>query len=317
MVASDRIQRPPVLVTGASGFVGTVVRAALTGRGSAVRLALRIVRDAVGGDTVETGDIESFGGWRTALKGVGCVVHLANVAHVGRRGVAYARAVNVDATARLAEAATDVGVTRFVYVSSAKVHGEETSSGPFDETFPLAPRDPYAELKVEAEGRLRAIAARGRLELVVVRPPLVYGPGVKANFLALLRAVARGVPLPFALISNRRSLVFVGNLADALVRCAESPAAAGKTYLVSDGSPISTPALCRALGDALGRPARLFSFPSTLLELAPPLRKLTRSLEIDDSAIRRELGWTPPLSFEEGIRTTAHWYLKESCRARN
>ncbi len=314
-MVSDRTQRPAVLVTGASGFIGAVVRDALTRRGSAVRVALRTVRDRVSGDVVEIGNIETFDGWRTALEGVACVVHIANVAHVGRQGVAYARTVNVDATARLAEAAVGAGVARFVYVSSAKVHGEQTSDAPFDERSPLAPREPYAQLKVDAEQRLGEIASRGGLELVIVRPPLVYGPGVKANFHVLLSAVARGLPLPFGSIENRRSLVYVGNLADAIVGCVHSPAAAGKTYLVSDGTPVSTPNLCRALGEVLGRPARLFPFSVPLLEIAPPLRKLTRSLEVDDSAIRRELGWTPPYTFEEGIRATAEWYLRAAREA--
>jgi nucleoside-diphosphate-sugar epimerase len=318
MTSSDRIRRPLVLVTGAGGFVGAAVRGALMRRGSAVRLALRAVRDVAGAgaaDTVETGKIESFAGWPTVLQDVGCVVHLANVAHVGRRGVAYARAVNVEASARLVEAAAGAGVARFVYVSSAKVHGEETLGVPFDERSALAPRDPYAKLKVEAEGRLGEIAARSGLDLVIVRPPLVYGPGAKANVLALLRSVAHGLPLPFSSIKNRRSLIYVGNLADAIVRCVDSPAAAGKAYLVSDETPVSTPELCKALGDALGRPARLFPFPAALLDLAPPLRKLTRSLELDDSAIRRELGWTSPYTFEQGIRATAEWYLRAAREA--
>jgi nucleoside-diphosphate-sugar epimerase len=152
---------------------------------------------------------------------------------------------------------------------------------------------------------LRAVPG---LSLTVLRPPLVYGPGVKANFLALMRAVARGWPLPLANIENRRSLVYAGNLADAAVRCLESPLAAGKTYGVADGAPLSTPALCRALGAALGRPARLFPCPPALLEFAPPARKLTRSLVVDDSALRRELGWAPPHTFDEGLRLTAGWF---------
>jgi nucleoside-diphosphate-sugar epimerase len=132
--------------------------------------------------------------------------------------------------------------------------------------------------------------------------------GVKANFRALMRAVMRGWPLPFASIVNRRSLVYAGNLADAVVHCLESPLAAGKTYGVTDGAPLATPGLCRALGAALGRPARLFSFPPALLELAPPATKLTRSLEVDDGALRRELGWAPPHTLEEGLRRTARWF---------
>jgi nucleoside-diphosphate-sugar epimerase len=186
-------------------------------------------------------------------------------------------------------------------MSSVKVLGEETPQRPFDDSSPLAPQDAYARAKAEAETALRAVPG---LSFTVLRPPLVYGAGVKANFLALLRAVARGWPLPLASIGNRRSLVYVGNLADAAVRCLESPLAAGKTYGVTDGAPLSTPALCRALGTALGRPARLFAWPPALL----PVRKLSSSLVVDDSALRRDLGWTPPHSIEEGLRQTAGWF---------
>jgi UDP-glucose 4-epimerase len=186
-------------------------------------------------------------------------------------------------------------------MSSVKVLGEETPGPAFDDASPPAPQDAYGRAKAAAEAALRAVPG---LSLTVLRPPLVYGPGVKANFLALMRAVARGWPLPLASIENRRSLVYAGNLADAAVRCLESPLAAGKTYGVTDGTPLSTPALCRALGAALGRPARLFPCPSALLEFAPPAKKLTRSLVLDDSAIRRELGWAPPYGFAEALRLT-------------
>jgi UDP-glucose 4-epimerase len=192
-----------------------------------------------------------------------------------------------------------------LFMSSAKVFGEETPGAPFDDSSPLAPQNAYASAKAAAERGLRAIAG---LRLTVLRPPLVYGPGVRANFLALLRAVARGWPLPLASIDNRRSLVGAGNLADAVARCVESPQSAGRAYAVTDGAPLSTPALCRALGAALGRPPRLLPFPPALLELAPPARKLTRSLVLDDSAIRRELGWAPPRGFEEELRLTAEWF---------
>jgi nucleoside-diphosphate-sugar epimerase len=152
------------------------------------------------------------------------------------------------------------------------------------------------------------LASGAPLELVIVRPPLVYGPRVRANFLALMHAIARGLPLPLASIRNRRSLVYVGNLCGAVAACVESPAAAGKLFQVADGEPVSTPELCRAIGRALGRPARLFSFPPPLL----PFGKLTGSLEVDDRELRRELGWRPPFSFEEGLRATAEWYRQRA-----
>lgn len=272
-----------ILVTGAAGFIGGAVCPALTARGFEVRAASRAV----------TGDLASLERWDDLLAGVDCVVHLANVAHVPASEAGRARALNVEATVRLARAAAERGVRRFIFLSSVKAEAGQ------------AREDAYGALKAEAEAGLAAIDG---IEVVVLRAPLVYGPGVKANFLALMRAIDRGLPLPFAGVENRRSLIYLDNLADAIVHCVDAPAAAGRTYPVSDGAPVSTPALCRAIGAALGRPARLFSFPVALLELAPPLRRLTRSLEVDDRAIRADLGWRPPCTFEQGLRETARWY---------
>ena len=190
-------------------------------------------------------------------------------------------------------------------MSSAKVLGEETPDAPFDDSSPLAPQDAYGRAKAAAETGLRAIP---NLPLTILRPPLVYGPGVKANFLALMRTVARGWPLPLAGIENRRSFLYVGNLADAVVRCVETPRSAGNTYCVTDGAPLSTPNLCRALGAALGVRARLFFFPSALLELLPSANKLTRSLVVDDRAIRRDLDWVPAHTIADGLHRTAEWF---------
>jgi nucleoside-diphosphate-sugar epimerase len=282
------------VVTGASGFIGQAVVPALRARGHEVV--------ALGRE--ELGDIAGFTGWGAHLEGADAVLHLAAIAHSRARDDERLRAVNVDAALALGKAAAVAGA-RMLFVSSVKVLGEETPGRAFDDASPPAPQDAYARAKAAAEAGLRAISG---LSLSVLRPPLVYGPGVKGNFLALLRAVARGWPLPLAGIGNRRSLVYAGNLADALVRCMESPLAVGRTYGVTDGAPLSTPDLCDALGAALGRPARLFAFPRPLLELAAPATKLTRSLVVDDGALRRDLGWTPPHSFEEGLRRTAEWF---------
>jgi nucleoside-diphosphate-sugar epimerase len=283
-----------VVVTGAPGFVGQAVVPALRARGHEV-IAL---------DRAIVGDLAGFNGWAAHLARSDAVVHLAALAHSCRVDEARLRAVNVDAALGLGKAAAAAGV-KMLLMSSVKVLGEETPQRPFDDATPPLPQDAYGGAKAAAESALRAVPG---LMLTVLRPPLVYGAGVRGNFLALMRAVARGWPLPLASIANLRDLVYAGNLADAVLRCLESPLAAGKTYGVSDGAPLSTPALCRALGAALGRPARLFPFPPALLEMAPPARKLTRSLVIDDSAIRRELGWAPPHPFEEGLRRTAQWY---------
>jgi nucleoside-diphosphate-sugar epimerase len=283
-----------VAVTGASGFVGKAVVSGLRACGHEVRTLERSV----------VGDLAEVVDWPAHLAGSDVVVHLAALAHARHIDPARLRAVNVDAALALGKAAAAAGI-RMLHMSSVKVLGEETRLRPFDDSSPLAPRGAYARAKADAEAGLRAIPG---LSLTVLRPPLVYGPGVKANFLALTRAVARGWPLPFAGIDNRRSLVYVGNLADAVLRCVESPLAAGHVFGVTDGAPLSTPALCHALGDALGRPARLFPFSRAILELAAPARSLTRSLVVDDGALRRALGWTPAHSFEDGLRRTAEWF---------
>jgi nucleoside-diphosphate-sugar epimerase len=283
-----------IMITGASGFIGRALCPVLAARGHEVAA---LERGA-------TGDLTAFADWSRVLTGADAVVHLAAIAH--RRGVddERLREVNVDVPVALGRAAAAAGV-RLLFMSSVKVHGEETQAAAFHETSAFTPADAYGRAKADAELALQSIDG---LKLTVIRPPLVYGPGVKANFLNLMSAVARGWPLPFARIANRRSLVYSGNLADAVARCLEAPQAVGKTYLVSDGSVLSTPALCRALGVALGVPARLFSFPVAWIELVAPLRKLTRSLEVDDGAIRRDLGWAPPQSMKQGLRLTAAWF---------
>lgn len=262
-----------IALTGASGFIGRNLRVALQATGHELA-------------------------FQEDYKGVNAVVHLAALAHGRGASRNQIKEVNVGLAERVGRAAAAAGC-RMIFMSTVKVHGEE-SAAPLRESSPLSPRDPYAESKVQAEEVLRALPA---LKLTVLRPPLVYGPGVKANFLALMKAIARGIPLPLAGIANRRSLVYVGNLADAVVRCIASPHAVGRTYLVSDGAAVSTPQLCSAIGAALGKSARLFSFSKAILPTS-----LVRSLELDDSAIRGELGWRPPFSMEEGLRATAQWY---------
>jgi len=276
-----------VLVTGADGFVGRALRVFLESNGVLQRAAVR-AESGIAGEVV-VGEVGARTDWREALDGCSAVVHLANVAHASVPKSRLFR-VNVEGTRRLAEDASTAGVKRFVYVSSAKA---------------IAPDDAYGRSKLAAEHALRSV--RG-IEAVVLRPPLVYGPSVKANFLALLVAVDRGWPLPVASVRNRRSLVYVGNLVDAILRCLVAPEAAGRTYGVSDGVPMSTPELVRAMARALGKPARLVPCPPLLLDWIPPLRRLTRSLEVDDAQIRSDLGWRPPYSFEQGLRATAQWY---------
>lgn len=309
-----------VLVTGASGFVGQALCSALLARGMAVTAAARSPLPPMPGlRTVQLGEVSGRTDWAAALKEVDGIVHLAARTHVMRETdrdpwTAFLTA-NVDATTRLAEQAAAAGVKRLVYASSIKVNGEATLPGqPFLDTDTPQPEDDYGRSKHLAEQALADIAGRTRLQVAVIRPPLVYGPGVKGNFLSLLRACRKRRPLPLGGIDNRRSLVYLGNLVDALLLCLQHPAAAGKTFLVRDGDDLSTPGLVRRLSAALGVAPRLVPVPADWLLLAGRLLgrraamdRLTGSLQVDDSRLRNELGWTPPFTVDQGLGMTARW----------
>jgi nucleoside-diphosphate-sugar epimerase len=310
-----------VLVTGANGFVGRALCEALVTSGRQVRRAVRAARPGDSG-AIAVGDIGGATDWSAALEGAGRVVHLAARTHVlhetaGDPLVEYRR-VNVEGTLRLAQQAARSGVRRLVFLSSVKVNGE-TTKRPFSENDAPRPEDAYGVSKWETEQALvRAVAETG-LEAVVLRPPLVYGPGVKGNFLRLMNLVARGLPLPLASIANRRSLIYIGNLVDAISGAIDLPRAAGRTYLVSDGEDVSTPDLARAIARALGVRARLLPCPLTVMKLGATLAgksavlaRLTGSLQVDGSAIRRELDWQPRFSLAQGLAETARWYHAQS-----
>lgn len=311
-----------ILVTGANGFIGRILCEALSARGLRARKA---VRAAGAGDAgaIAVGDIGPGTEWGAALKGVRGVVHLAARTHVLRETapdpLADYRRINVAGTERLARSAAASGVRRLVFVSSAKVNGERTAERPYAEDDAPRPEDPYGVSKWEAEQGLARVGAETELETVVLRPPAVYGPGVKGNFLRLMSLVARGVPLPLGAIANRRSFVFAGNLADAIVKALEAREAAGRTYLVSDGEDMSTPDLVRALARALGVKPRLFSLPLSALAIAAALAgkraefvRLAGSLQVDGTRIRRELGWEPRYTMVQGLAETARWYHSRS-----
>jgi nucleoside-diphosphate-sugar epimerase len=300
-----------VLVTGASGFVAGALLAELERGGARVRAALRSDRP-LPVERAVVGDIGPDTDWAAALAGVEVVIHLAAHVHQmhGGDAAAYHR-VNAAGTERLARQAAAAGVRRLVFLSSIKVNGEATQGRPFTEADPPAPVDPYGESKLAAERALARVAGETGLEVVVVRPPLVYGSGVRANFRALMRAVWRGIPLPLGRVDNRRSLIFRGNLASALGFLAGNADAAGRTFLASDGMDVSTPQLLRGVGQALGRPARLLPVPVPLLRAAArvtsrgdQLSRLIGSLQVDSGALR-SLGWRPPFTLEQGLAETA------------
>lgn len=314
-----------VLVTGAAGLVGAAVARDLAVAGYAVRGAVR--RRCAFGAGIEALVVGDIGGevggevdWPAALVGVDAVVHAAARVHVSRETAAdpaaeYMR-VNVEATRRLATAAARSGVGRLVFLSTVKIHGEETKLRPFTEDDAPAPDDAYGESKRRAEEALAEIAAATGLEIVVLRPPLVYGPGVGANFRALLRLADSPLPLPFGGIEgNARSLIFIANLVSAVRAALAHPAASGRFYLVRDGEDVSTAALIGRLRRAFDRPPHLFAAPRAALAAAgwlarrpQAVRRLAGSLAVDDGRIRAELDWQPPFTLDQGLAATAAWH---------
>lgn len=316
-----------ILVTGASGFVGRELCRTLCGQDMSVRAALRTAtQDLPVSEQSIVGSIAPDTDWTQALAGVDAVVHLAARVHVMRdRAVDPStefRTMNVAATEHLARSAAACGVRRLVFMSSVKVNGETSlADSGLSESDPPAPADPYGRSKWEAELALQRIAATTSLEYVVLRPPLVYGPGVKANFLSLMRWIAGGVPLPLGAIRNHRSLVYVANLTDAIRVCLTDPRAANRTFMISDGEDLSTPELIRRLAGALQRPARIFPVPGAWLSVAAritgqtaSLERLSGSLRVDSSGIRRTLDWLPPYSVDQGLRETAQWFAAQRAR---
>ena len=305
-----------ILVTGGSGFVGRFVCEDLLGRGHEVVASIRSPAAArrlpAGVSGIHVAPLGPDTEWRPALRDVQAVVHLAGLAHVlrGAPDEAYDLA-NTQGTVRLARQASDAGVRRFVFVSTVKGHGEGSPGRALEASDPVHPGDAYAASKARAEEALLAQHGRGGMSVAIVRPPLVYGPGVKANFRRMMEMVARGVPLPLGSVRNRRSLVSVWNLCDFVFACLSSPHAPGRAWLVSDDEDVSTPDLLRRLGVALGRPARVFPFPPSILRavlagigMGPEFEKISESLFVNVEPARRELGWQPRLTLAEGLART-------------
>lgn len=310
-----------VAVTGASGFVGqALVRRLGPDYGQRVVALTRtpFAGAPAGTPQILVPDVQSPAGWDNAFRGVDVVVHTAARVHVMRDGasdpLAEYRKVNLHGTCNVASHAAQAGVRRFVFISSIKVHGERTSPGlPFRAGDTPAPQDPYGQSKLEAEQALRALCHGAGMELVVIRPPLVYGPGVGGNFATLMRWVRRGWPLPLGAVNdNRRSLVALDNLVDLIATCVIHPAAADHSFLASDGHDLSTTQLLRNLAQAMNLKPRLIPVPAGLIRLGASAvrrpavaQRLCDSLQVDISATRQRLGWVPPISVAEALRRAA------------
>ncbi|KMZ11266.1 UDP-glucose 4-epimerase [Candidatus Burkholderia humilis] len=306
-------------ITGANGFVGRALARVLREQGVQ---PVGIVRSGAqveeGVDTVEIASLDTI--TPEAFVGCAAVIHLAARVHVMNDAsadpLAEFRALNVDGALKTADAAYRAGATRFLFVSSIKALAELDPGRPLVETDPRNPPDPYGVSKAEAEIKLMEFGVRIGLEIVIARPPLVYGPDVRANFLALMRAIAKGMPLPIGGVEARRSMVYVGNLASALAECAVHPLAANHLFHVTDGEDPSVAELARLIGRHLNRPVRLLPIPVGWLKTAGKLTgksakidRLTGSLRVDSSHIRDVLGWRPPVTLDEGLAATAGWYL--------
>ncbi len=316
-----------ILVTGASGFVGRALCERLSER-DALRIAVRTPFPGAWAehlDVVEAA-LDPVQDWMPALEGVATVIHCAARVHVMNDDVADPlmefRRINVDGTLRLATQAAEAGVRRFVFISSIKVNGESTKPGkPFTAHQVPGPIDPYGVSKWEAERQLRTLSAETGMEVVIIRPVLVYGPGAKGNFLNMMKWLCKGVPLPLGAIHNKRSLVALDNLIDLIVTCIDHPRAANQTFLVSDGEDISTTELLLRVSQALDKRPRLLPVPVWMLETAAKVlgkesiaQRLCGSLQVDISFTRERLGWTPPVSVDAALRKAAQHFLDKQKR---
>ncbi len=313
-----------VFVVGASGFVGGHLLRRLSDDGTPLRAAVHRNRAdfPAGIEIAENVDLEGPFDWTSALAGCDTVVHLGARVHVMRESSANAlesyRRVNRDGTLSLARKAAAAGINRFVFISSVKVCGEfNAADAPFVETATPRPQDAYGQSKFEAETGLLELSRASGMQVVILRPPLVYGPGVRANFLSMMRWLRSGVPLPLGGINNRRSLIGVGNLVDLICICLRHPAAAGEVFMASDGEDLSTPELLKRLATALGTKARLLPVPAALLEDMAALvrqralvQRLCLTLCVDDRKARKTLNWQPLFSIDEELGRTARTFLQ-------
>lgn len=309
-----------ILLTGATGFVGQRLLSMLKEKGHHCRAAVRRPSSSVDvhAESVVVGDIDANTDWSRAVAGVDVVVHLAARVHImhdqADNPLLEFRKINLDGTRSLAEAAARAGVRRLVYVSSIKVNGESTRGKPFTPQDIPSPSDPYAIAKWEAEKALQEVSQATGLEVVIIRPPLVYGPGVKANFHNLIKLVRMHIPLPLAGIVNRRTLVALDNLSDLIATCCTHPAAAGRVFLAGDDESLSTAELVRHIARAFQQYPPVFYFPPKLMQWTARLlgkadvwRRLAGSLEVDNSDAKKLLGWRPVTSVDEELQRIARY----------
>lgn len=315
-----------ILVTGATGFVGhALIDALLSNEYEVVAAVRRISREFKSKlKLVDVGDLLSSTDWSGALKAVDIVVHTAARVHVmqdnSKDSLDEFRRVNVDGTLNLAQQAAIAGVKRFVFISSIKVNGENSQLGhPFSPDDYFIPNDPYALSKYEAEQGLRALAKETGMEVVIIRPPLVYGPGVKANFLSMIKWINKGVALPLGVIHNKRSFVALDNLVSFIIHCVDHPKAGNEVFLISDGEDVSTTELLRKVANAVGKKALLLPVPVWLMTMAAKLIgkgdvviRLFGSLQVDSSKARELLGWKPDITMDEQLKKTADAYLQQN-----
>ncbi len=307
-----------VLITGVTGFVGKELCAELLSQGHEILVAVRTKVAAIKNvEMTMVGEIDRGTDWSTALRDVDVVIHLAARVHVMHDTVvdplAEFRKVNVDGTLNLALQAAKAGIKRFIFISSVKVNGELTEiDQPFTENDTANPQDAYGVSKFEAEQGLLKISQETGMEIIIIRPPLIYGAGVKANFASMMRAVKRGMPLPLGAIHNQRSFVYVGNLVSLITKCIDHPVAANQVFLVSDGHDLSTTKLLQECANAFGVKVRLLPVPQKLIEVGAAMlgkravaQRLCGNLQVDITKARTLLGWEPPFSVQVGLKATA------------
>ena len=316
-----------ILITGATGFIGQALIRDLQSNPAICLSALTRKSSNTLPDTITRIDIDGIDGatdYGNRLDGIDVIIHLAARVHqlkeLDEASYPAYKSINADGTLNLARQAAAAGVTRFIYLSSIKVNGEFTLPGhPFTAEDLPSPSDPYAVSKLEAERGLMALSEKSAMEYVIIRPPLVYGPGVKANFQKLMGLIHKGLPLPFGSVNNLRSMVSIDNLTSLIRHCIDHPNAANKIFLVSDDQDVSTTELLRIIADSMGLPGRLIVFPTTLINLTASLfgkqqiaRRLLGNLQVDISKTKSDLSWQPVTSLKAAIRKTAQYYLQET-----